>query len=76
MEIIEVDFNNADASGRIRLNTDGAIESIKERSIELVEGKQVELDDEDSLKNTGTLRFSKSEDIWVAEIDWKTFIHH
>jgi hypothetical protein len=55
METIIVDFNNADSYSRIRLNTIGAFESIKEKNIELIEGKQVQLDDEDSLKNIDTL---------------------
>jgi hypothetical protein len=76
METINVDFNNADSHGRVRLNKAGAIESISEKNIELVEGKQVELHDEDSLRNVGTLKFSKEENIWVAEIDWKNFIHN
>jgi hypothetical protein len=76
METINVVFNNADIHGRVRLNTVGALASIDEKSIELIEGKQVELDDDDSLKNVGTLKFSEEENIWVAEIEWKHFTHY
>jgi hypothetical protein len=76
METIFVDFNNADTYGRVRLNTIGTFESIKEKNIELIESKQVQLDDEDSLRNIGTFTFSETENIWVAEIDWKNFIHY
>jgi hypothetical protein len=74
--ILFVDFNNADKLGRIRLNTLGALRCIREKNIDLFEGKQVKLDDEDSLTNTGILKFSKEENIWVAEIDQETFIHY
>lgn len=76
METVNVDFNNTDSSGRIRLNTVGALESIRNKSIDLIEGKQVELDDEDGLRNIGILKFSKEEYIWVAEIEWGKFIYY
>ena len=76
MDKICVDFQNADKHGRIRLNTVGSFQSIRENRIELIEGKQVELDDEEGLKNLGVLKFSKEENVWVAEIDWEKFIHY
>lgn len=76
METITVDFNNTDIYGRIRLNTAGALAIINQRNIEFAEGTQVELNDEDSLRKVGTLKFSKEENIWVVEIDRKGFIHY
>jgi len=64
-ETIIVDFNNADSLGRVRLTTAGALQSINEKRIELIEGKQVKLDNDDGLTN-----------IWVAEIDWNNFTHY
>lgn len=64
------DFNNADFKGRIRLNTLGTISSLKYHGIELKDGLNVLLDDEDSLRVSGTVQFSKEENIWVAEISW------
>jgi hypothetical protein len=51
-ETIIVDFNNADSLGRVRLTTAGALQSINEKRIELIEGKQVKLDNDDGLTNT------------------------
>ena len=66
LEIIFVDFNNRDAKGRVRLITNGSIKSIKDGNIKLVEGKRVQITDEE-LQTIGTLRFSEDEKIWVAE---------
>jgi hypothetical protein len=45
MEIvrINVDFNNCDGEGRVRLNTVGAIQSLNESQITLRNGLEVEL---------------------------------
>ncbi len=66
------DFNNADQHGRVRLNTNGTFADIKRLSLELKEGMQVPLHDDDSLKTVGQLKYSDKENIWVAEINWNT----
>ena len=70
IEVIFADFNNADEKGRVRLSTNGSLNDIKNKNIELVSGKKVLLDDYDELKTFGTLYFSTEENIWVAEINW------
>ena len=67
---ISVDFNNADQKGRIRLNTVGTFRDIERLQIELKEGMEVLLDDDEGLTTTGHLMFSNEEKIWVAEINW------
>jgi len=76
METIIVDFNNLDNCGQVRLNTTGALKSIHENSIELIEGKRVQLDDTEGLKNIGPLHFSKDENIWVVKISAENFIEY
>lgn len=71
-----VDFQNSDTLGRVRLTTNGARQSISENSIELIEGKSVMLDDGYELRNMGILRFSKEENIWVAEFDDNAFTYY
>ena len=66
------DFNNADRQGRVRLNTNGIFADIKKLNLELKEGMQVLLHDDDSLKTVGQLKYSDEENIWVAEINWDT----
>lgn len=68
MDKISVDFQNADKNGRVRLSTVGALQNIQENQIELLEGKQIELDDEEGLKNLGVLKFSKEENIWLQKL--------
>jgi hypothetical protein len=67
---IFVDFNNADSSGRVRLNTKGTDETFKILQIQPKPGLKVLLDDDESLRTTGIIQFSRNENIWVAEIDW------
>jgi hypothetical protein len=69
---IFTDFQNADKSGRIRLNVNGAIRDIQKLNIESREGMQIILDDEEGLSAIGEIKFSKEENIWVAEINWDT----
>ena len=42
MPRIEVDFNNCDREGRVRLNTGGAIQSLNELPVALLNGLEVE----------------------------------
>ncbi len=70
------DFNNADQHGRVRLNTNGTFEDIRKSNLELKEGMQVFLDDNDSLTAIGHVKYSDEEKIWVAEIDWDDIKHN
>ena len=69
------DFNNTDRQGRVRLNTNGTFADIKRLNIELKEGMQVFLDDDDTLTTIGNIKYSNEEKIWIAEINWNN-IHH
>src|SRR5690606_13478532 len=73
------DFNNADSLGRVRLNSQGSLEDIKRKAIQLHDGLTVQLysdDDVDVLGNpheltvAGVLSYSTEEKCWVAAIDW------
>ena len=64
-----VDFHNADVQGRLRLNCIGTIEDLASQNIELHDGRSLTLYSED-LEVDGVVRYSESEDIWVAVIDW------
>lgn len=70
MKRIFVDFNNADAEGRVRLNINGALADIEIQHIELRNGLQLVLDDNESFKIIGIVEFSETENIWVAKINW------
>ena len=71
MEIvrINVDFNNCDREGRVRLNTIGAIQSLNESQITLWNGLEVELTSGDFYPLKGIAEYSDSEHIWVARFD-------
>jgi len=69
------DFNNADELGRIRLSVAGAEEDIARLGLTLKEGMEIEVTDTHSLSAEGIVRFSDSENIWVAEIDWDKLTH-
>ena len=66
-----VDFNNADSSGRIRLNTKGTLEDIINTKVILRNELEVILDDSDGLRAIGCVEFSIEEKIWVAKINWQ-----
>lgn len=70
MEKIFADFNNADKEGSVRLNCHGSIRDIERFGVELFEGKEILLIDEDGLEASGILHFSTEENIWVAKISW------
>lgn len=59
-----------------KINTVGSIRDIQLKEIDLIEGKQVLLDDEDEFRIVGVLKYSHHEKIWVAEINWNDFNHH
>ena len=67
---IFVDFNNADNKGRVRLNTNGTLEDLKNQQIKLYDGIEILLDDGDGLATVGTVKFSEEENIWVASVNW------
>ena len=69
MPSIEVDFNNCDREGRVRLNTVGAIRSLNESQVTLRNGLEVELTSGDFFPIKGIVEHSDSERIWVAQFD-------
>jgi len=69
MPSIEVDFNNCDREGRVRLNTIGAIQSLNESQATLRNGLEVELTSGDTFPLTGIVEYSEEEHIWVARFD-------
>jgi hypothetical protein len=66
---IEVDFNNCDQEGRVRLNTIGAIRSLNESQVTLRNKLEVELTSGDFFPFKGIVEYSDSERIWVARFD-------
>jgi hypothetical protein len=69
MPSIEVDFNNCDQEGRVRLNTIGAIRSLNESQVTLRNKLEVELTSGDFFPIKGIVEYSDSERIWVARFD-------
>ncbi|HEY7329764.1 MAG TPA: hypothetical protein VH592_19170 [Gemmataceae bacterium] len=80
---VYVDFHNADANGRLRLNCVGTVEDLARQGIALSEGMLLNLysDDldangqPDELRVNGVVSFSEEEHCWVAAIDWSTIRH-
>ena len=70
---IFADFNNVDKNGKVRLNTSGSLKDIQRLQIDLKEGMEILLDDQDGLVTMGQLGYSEEEKIWVAEINWDKF---
>jgi hypothetical protein len=66
---IYADFNNADSSGRLRLNCQGTTNDLQKSNIQLQEGLHLIFTD-DELEAEGIVAYSKNEEIWVATIDW------
>jgi len=62
---IEVDFNNCDREGRVRLNTMGAIRSLSASQMALRNG----LTSGDFFPIKGIVEYSESEGIWVGRFD-------
>jgi hypothetical protein len=67
---IEVDFQNADTAGRLRLNTEGSRRDLARLGIELTEGLGLILSDGE-LEAHGIVVWSADEGSWVAQIDWQ-----
>jgi hypothetical protein len=66
---IFVDFHNADAQGRLRLNCIGTIEDLSAQKIGLHSGQKLTFYSED-LEVNGVVEYSDLEHIWVAIVDW------
>jgi hypothetical protein len=64
-----VDFHNADAQGRLRLNCIGTTEDLSVQNIKLQSGQQLTLYSED-LEVDGVVEYSNSEHLWVVIINW------
>lgn len=64
-----VDFHNADAQGRLRLNCIGTIEDLSSQKVKLQDGKHLTLYSED-LEVDGIVKYSQSEHLWVVVINW------
>ncbi len=64
-----VDFHNADAQGRLRLNCIGTVEDLARQQISLRDGQPLVLYSED-LEVDGIAQYSEEENLWVAVIDW------
>jgi hypothetical protein len=67
---IFVDFQNADAQGRLRLNCIGTIEDLACQGVALSEGLGLTVYSED-LEVDGQAHYSAEEKLWVAVMDWK-----
>lgn len=77
------DFQNADVSGRVRLNCVGTTEDLAKQHVQLQEGLTVTLYSDDT-ENDGTpdelivdgiVSYSNDEQCWVATIDWSAISH-
>jgi hypothetical protein len=66
---IHADFNNADASGRLRLNCVGTVNDLARLGLRLENGLRVIVRDDD-LEADAEVMYSNDEHIWVAKIDW------
>jgi hypothetical protein len=61
------DWQNADEAGRVRLNTRGALRQIERLGATVATGLKVILDDDDEFEADGTVEWSSTEHIWVAQ---------
>jgi len=66
---VYVDFHNADAQGRLRLNCVGTVQDLSHYQIKLREGLWLTLYSED-LEVEGQVQYAGEENLWVAVIDW------
>jgi hypothetical protein len=80
---VYADFQNADASGRLRLNCIGTGQDLARQGISLHEGLALLLYSDDAdiagrpseLQVAGVVEFSAAEHGWVAVIDWDALRH-
>jgi hypothetical protein len=66
---IFVDFHNADAVGRVRLNCVGTVEDLARQGIVLRNGQKLTLYGEE-LEADGQVEYSAEDQMWTAVIDW------
>ena len=66
---VYVDFQNADAQGRLRLNSVGTVQDLSRQQVELKEGLELDCYSEE-LVVEGQVHYSTEENLWVAVIDW------
>lgn len=66
---IFVDFHNADAKGRLRLNCTGTLKDLNCQKITLHNNQRLVFYSEE-LEVDGIVRYSYEENLWVAVIDW------
>jgi hypothetical protein len=71
---IFVDFQNADVSGRVRLNCAGSMRDLMEGRVDLKPGLKLLVysddGDEFDLQADGVVEYSDDEHCWVAVINW------
>lgn len=67
---VHADFNNADPRGCVRLNCVGTTEDLFRQGVQLREGLQLILHD-DEVEADGEAHFSSEEQNWVALINWR-----
>ncbi len=80
---IYADFQNADALGRVRLNTAGTLHDLSRLRVQLREGLELTIysDDADEAGHSielvvgGIATYSTAENCWLAVIDWETIRH-
>lgn len=80
---VYVDFQNADAKRRLRLNAAGTLDDLARQKVQLRDGLLLDLysDDTDDggaideLRAVGRVEFSQDEQVWVAAIDWAAVRH-
>jgi hypothetical protein len=70
---IRVDFQNADTSGRVRLNTAGTLADLDAQNVTLTPGLCLRLLDGE-LSAEGEVAWSADEAVWVAAVDWNAVI--
>lgn len=70
---VRVDFQNADARRRIRLNTSGTEQDIATQNIALRPGLRLHLVDAE-LSAAGEVMWSDDEQLWVAAVDWEEVV--
>jgi len=71
--IVRVDFQNADKSGRVRLNTAAALGDLRRQQLTLEADVELLLVDAE-LTAKGRAAFNDYEGIWVAAVDWNEVI--
>ena len=73
--LVYADFQNADAQGRVRLNSIGTTEDLARLWVVLTDGLPLTLytddgDRADGLRVDGVVSRAGGEDCWVAVVDW------